>query len=80
MPFLTPEETGGPLIFSLRQSNRYLAIRGRWDASQFCAFDINQLAQALGQDAGETWQKHASLIKLACLDGELFEHLDSGGE
>ncbi len=78
--FLTPEQTGGPLIFSLRQSNRYLAIKGRWDASQFCAFNIEQLAQALGQSAGETWQEHASLIKLACVGGRLFEHLNSGDE
>jgi len=78
--FLTTKETGGPLIFSLRQSNRYLAIKGRWDASQFCAFDIEQLAEALGQATGETWQEHRSLILLACCGGRLFEWLDTGGE
>ena len=67
MLFLTTEQTGGPLIFALRRHNRYLAIKGRWDASQFCVFDIRQLAEALGQDAGETWQEHVSLILLACL-------------
>ena len=76
MPFLTPEQTGGPLIFSLRDSNRYLAIKGRWDASQFYAFDIRQLGEALGQDAGETWQRHTSLILAACAGGKLFDWLD----
>jgi len=77
--FLTPEQTGGPLVFSLRQHNRYLVIKGRWDASQFCAFDIEQLAEALGQSAGDTWQEHASLILLACTGGRLFEWLDKIG-
>ena len=71
--FLTPKETGGPLIFALRRSNQYLAIKGRWDASQFRAFDIRQLAEMLGRSAGETWQEHASLIALACMSGRLFE-------
>lgn len=97
--FLTPEQTGGPRIFSLRDSNRYLAVellqefeyerqksttahpgiteRLIWQVREF---DIRQLAQTLGQPAGETWQEHASLIKLACMDGKLFEHLNSGGE
>ena len=74
--FLTPEQTGGPLIFSLRDSNRYLAIRGRWDAGQFCAFDVRRLAEALGCEAGETWQEHAALILRACDRGKLFEWLD----
>jgi len=28
--FLTPEETGGPMVFALRQHNRYLAIEALW--------------------------------------------------
>ena len=39
-------------------------------------FDIDQLARALGQPAGETRQEHASLILLACMGGRLFEWLD----
>ena len=90
--FLTPEQTGGPLIFALRQHNRYLtlgylALEGGLDG-KIRAFDIRQLAASLaavsqagvGQGAGETWQEHASLIKLACMDGRLFEWLNSEGE
>lgn len=44
-------------------------------------FDIEQLAEVLGQRAGETWQEHRALILLACCDGKLFEWLDKiGGE
>ena len=97
--FLTPEQTGGPRIFSLRDCNRYLAVdmvqefeferpgsstnarpgiteRLIWHVREF---DIEQLAQALGQAAGETWQEHRSLILLACMDGRLFELLDVKG-
>ena len=77
--FLTPKQTGGPLIFALRQHDHYLALEKMWEDYQFHAFDINQLAKVLRQPAGETWQEHASLIKLACLDGELFEWLDKAG-
>ena len=43
-------------------------------------FDIGQLAEALGQGAGETWQEHVSLILLACCGGKLFEWLDKKEE
>lgn len=80
--FLTSEQTGGPGIFALHQHTRYLALE--WNVEKndgvICEFDIRQLAQALGQSAGETWQEHASLIKLACVGGRLFEWLNSGGE
>jgi len=80
--FLTPEQTGGPLIFALRQHDRYLAV---WrdiggGGGVIREFNIEQLAEALGRDAGETWQEHASLILLACCGGKLFERLNSGGE
>jgi len=97
--FLTPEQTGGPRIFSLRNGNCYLAIemvqefeferpnstnarpgvaeRLIWQVREF---DIRQLAQALDQPAGETWQEHASLIKLACCGGKLFEWLNKIGD
>lgn len=82
--FLTPEQTGGPLIFALRDG-LYLAIGVRvcntGYATAIHPFDVRQLAKALGQDAGDTWQEHASLIKLACCEGRLFEWLDKiGGE
>lgn len=79
--FLTPEQTGGPGIFSLRQHNRYLVVwhYGLAVPTDIRAFDIEQLAQALGQNAGGTWQEHASLIKLACMGGKLFEWLDTTG-
>lgn len=77
--FLTPEQTGGPLVFSLRQHDRYLAISHRLLPS-IEDFDINQLAQVLGCEAGETWQGHASVIQLACCDGRLFEWLDKAKE
>ena len=78
--FLTSEQTGGPRIFSLRRHTHYLAVDGspNWRVQEF---NIEQLAQVLGQGTGETWQEHASLIKLACMDGKLFEWLDKiGGE
>ena len=79
--FLTPEQTGGPGIWALRQGTRYLAV---WSPPKYVGllidFDIRQLAQTLGQPAGETWQEHASLIKLACMNERLFKHLNSGGE
>ena len=79
--FLTPEQTGGPGIWALRQGTRYLAVwRPPKHVGLLIDFDIRQLAQALGQPAGETWQEHASLIKLACVGGRLFEWLNSGGE
>lgn len=95
--FLTPEQTGGPLIFSLRQHNRYLAVqvlRGfdggkarstatdnfAYEQLEVREFNIEQLAQVLGRGAGETWQEHASLILLACCDGQLFEWLDKIGD
>jgi len=72
--FLTSEETGGPLVFALRQSNRYLAIH---DVKAILVdFDIRELAEALGRDAGETWQEHEGLILLACRGGKLFEWLN----
>lgn len=79
--FLTPEQTGGPGIFALRHHTRYLALQWFPEKSDgvICEFDVEHLAQALGQDAGGTWQEHASLIKLACCDGKLFEWLDIGG-
>lgn len=77
--FLTAEQTGGPRIFALRRHNFYLAIEMNWRYPRLCDFDINQLAQALGCKAGETWQEHASVIKLACCDGRLFEWLDKIG-
>ena len=80
--FLTAEQTGGPIVFALRRHNFYLAI---WrdiggGGGVIREFNIEQLAQALGQAAGETWQEHRSLILLACMDGRLFEWLNSGGE
>ena len=81
--FLTPEQTGEPLIFALRDGS-YLAIGVRVCNTGYAIaiypFDVRQLAKALGQSAGDTWQEHASLILLACMDGKLFEHLDLGGE
>ena len=82
--FLTPKQTGGPAVFSLRQHNRYLAIEhkvGNWlDMGKVREFDIRQLAQVLGQPAGETWQAHAQVILIACYDGKLFEWLDKIGD
>lgn len=80
--FLTPEQTGGPGIWALRQGTRYLAV---WSPAKherlLIDFDIRQLAQALGQPAGETWQGHTQVILIACYDGKLFEWLDkTGGE
>lgn len=72
--FLTPAETGGPRIFSLRQHNRYLALEGG-PGGEVRVFNIERLAEALGRDAGGTWQEHASLILLACCDGKLFDYL-----
>ncbi|MCK5643342.1 MAG: hypothetical protein KAJ19_21210 [Gammaproteobacteria bacterium] len=80
MAFLTPEQTGGPEIFALRWPNRYLAIEKPRLGGHIKVFDIKQLAQRLGQDAGETWQEHEEVILLACTGGKLFEHLNSGGE
>jgi hypothetical protein len=75
--FLTPEQTGGPGIWSLRRHNFYLAV---WhlvkSGGVIYEFDIRQLAEALGLDAGETWQGHAQVILSACVDGKLFEWLD----
>ena len=80
--FLTPEQTGGPRIFALRRHNHYLAlwryvdsngVFGKFDLREF---DVEQLAEALGLDAGETWQGHAQVILSACMDGKLFEWLD----
>ena len=82
MAFLTPEETGGPLVFSLRRKGRYLAAPS-WVHWHTRIFDINHLAQAMGQSVDEiTWQEHARIIKLACKGGELFVWLDGldGGE
>lgn len=56
--FLTPEQTGGPQVYSLRRHNFYLAV-DRWSNWRVQEFDIRQLAEALGLDAGETWQGHA---------------------
>lgn len=80
--FLTAKQTGGPLVFALRRSNCYLAVdhiaNWNWRVQEF---DIRQLAAALEQGAGETWQEHSALILLACEDGKLFEWLDKiGGE
>ena len=81
MPFLTPEQTGGPAIFALRDGNRYLAVwRPLTTGGVLYEFDVRQLAEVLGRDPGETWQEHASLIELACMDGKLFEWLDIGGK
>ena len=86
--FLTPKQTGGPLVFSLyQQPNRYLALEGG-PGGGIRIFDIEYLARALGRGlpaalqvgAGSTWQEHASLVLLACCDGRLFEWLNSGGE
>jgi len=79
--FLTPEQTGGPGIWALRHHTRYLALEWMPEKGDgiFREFDVEQLALVLGQDAGETWQEHASLIKLACVDGRLFEWLDEIG-
>lgn len=80
MPFLTVEQTGGPIIFSLRDGNRYLAAWRPWGIGHVLhEFDIRQLAEALGRNAGETWQEHAALILRACVDGKLFEWLDTIG-
>ena len=67
--FLTPEQTGGPSIFSMRRGNHYLAVEVR-------EFDIDDLAVALGRGAGDTWQEHASLILEACTGGKLFAWLE----
>lgn len=86
--FLTAEQTGGPAVFALRRSNFYLAVDfPNWRTQEF---DIRQLAEALpsaaraqgkiGHLAGDTWQEHASLIKLACMGGRLFEWLDEIGD
>lgn len=90
--FLTPEQTGGPLVFPLlRQHNRYLAVepgdetvclavmkwtRGAARGGRIQVFDIEQLAQTLGRKAGGTWQEHASLILLACCGRGLFRWLE----
>ena len=70
--FLTPEQTGGPGIWALRQPTRYLAA---WSLAKheriLIDFDIRELARALGQPAGETWQGHAQVILLACCGGEV---------
>jgi len=85
MVFLTAEQTGGPLVFSLRQHNHYLAIDPA-AGGPMKTFDIEQLAEALsaqagpGQGAGDTCQEHVSLILLACMDGKLFEWLGTGGD
>ena len=73
--FLTPEQTGGPSIFALRRHNYYLAV-DRWSNWRIQEFDIRQLAEALGQDEGETWQEHAHVILSACMGGRLFEWLN----
>lgn len=77
--FLTPEETGGPRVFSLRRHNRYLAVDvGNRRVQEF---DIEQLAEALDWSAGTTWQEHEMVILVACRGGKLFEWLDkTGGE
>ena len=81
MPFLTPEQTGGPLIFALRDGNRYLAVwRPLMAGGVLYEFDVRQLGEALGQDAGETWQRHTALILQARADGKLFDWLDTGGD
>ena len=94
--FLTPKQTGGPLVFSLYQqpnrpackaAGRYLALEGG-PGGGVRVFDIEYLARALGRGlpaalqagAGDTRQEHASLILLACCGGRLFEWLNSGGE
>lgn len=78
--FLTPEQTGGPGIWALRQHTRYLAVARGLD-NRIREFDIEQLAEALGQDvgAGRTWRGHRQVILLACCDGRLFEWLDKIG-
>jgi hypothetical protein len=74
--FLTAEETGGLCIFSLREGNgRYLAIDPA-AGGYMRTFNIGRLAETLGQDAGETWQEHRSLILLACAGGKLFEWIE----
>ena len=74
--FLTPEQTGGPGIFALRRSNCYLAVwRPANGDGVFYEFDVTQLAGALGQDAGETWETHEAVILSACREGKLFEYL-----
>jgi len=88
MAFLTSEQTGGPPVFALRQHNFYLAVDfPNWHTQ---AFNVRQLAKVLsaaaqaqgklGHSAGDTWQEHASLIKLACMDGQLFKWLDKIGD
>ena len=73
--FLTPEQTGGPRIFSLRRHNFYLAVESSptWRVQEF---DIRQLARMLGQTEGRTWRGHTQVILLACMDGKLFEWLN----
>lgn len=78
MPFLTAEQTGGPFVFALRHHRQYLAVE-RGPGSKIHVFDIEHLEKVLGQGAGETWQEHASLILLACMNGKLFEWLDTAG-
>ena len=83
--FLTSKQTGGPLIFALRRHDHYLAVGLRISGDKCQAvmihpFNIGQLAQRLGQGAGETRQEHTALILLACMGGKLFEWLNSGGE
>ena len=77
--FLNAEQTSGPLVFALRRHNQYLAVE-RGPGARVEAFDIERLATALEarREAGDTWQEHASLILLACMDGKLFDYLKGG--
>lgn len=81
--FLTSEQTGGPMVYSLRPHNQYLALESG-PLGRIAVFDIRQLADALGQPPGDTWQGHAQVILIACYEGRLFERLDKieadGGE
>ena len=55
--FLTPEQTGGPLVFALRRHNQYLAVeRGCGTEGRIKVFDIEHLATTLkaGRRAGVT--------------------------
>lgn len=78
--FLSPKQTGGPLIFALRQPNLYLAVE-RGPEGRIKVFDIRRLAATLKarREAGATWQEHVSLILLACCGKGLFEWLAAEG-
>lgn len=73
--FLGPRQTGGPSI-SRQNHSEYLAIH----CGRMQVFHIAHLATALNaqRQAGEMAQEHASLIKLACMDGRLFELVGYG--